>query len=189
VRYEQPRPAGREHNYLRAGFQQLLGQYGHRIGDVLAVVEDEHRLPIAQPGQYRLAGRTVVLLPQAERRSQSRGHHRAVGDRHQVDVPDAASELVGLLGSHRQSQPCLADAARADGGDQPVPAQRGYERCPLRGPADERSQRRRGQRRAGLPVGKLSAGSDLRRKTGQGAAVGHTELAKQRRDVTFDRPH
>ncbi len=96
--------------------------------------------------------------------------------------------LVGDVGGHRQRQPGLAHAAGADRGDQPVLGQGLGERGPLGRPADERGQRRR-QRRDRDPARRSSgaASAPVRGQLGQRPAVGHPELAQQRRDVALDR--
>ena len=104
----------------RAGLQQRLGQRGGGADDVLAVVEEqEHRLEAQVVGQADIDGRVRLVLD-AERSGHLRGHRRWVGDRRQLDQPDAVRVGIDEAAGDLEHEPRLARAAGADERHQPV---------------------------------------------------------------------
>jgi hypothetical protein len=85
------------------------------------------------PGPVRQTKRTCCRDP----------HERGVGDRRQVDVPDAIAELGCYLGRDLYRQSGLANAARTGQGNQPVIAEQTSRVGHLRCAADEARQLRR----------------------------------------------
>ena len=189
VGHEQPRPAGREHGHARAGRQQPLGQHDDPVHEVLAVVQHEHGLAVAQPGQHRLLRRPAVLLPRPSTAARA-------GATIASSVTGTRSTYQTPAGNWLACSAATASASRV----LPMPpgptavtsrcsVSSGRERGTLGGPADERRQRRWRQCRRALRLGERHAVGGARRETGQRAPVAHAELAKQRGDVTLHGPH
>jgi hypothetical protein len=66
--YAQGLPAGRQDLKLRAGPKQGIGERGALLDQVLAVVQDQKRLPGLQVLDEHLGKRTVRHLAHAQRR-------------------------------------------------------------------------------------------------------------------------
>ena len=94
-----------------------------RVEQVLAVVQHQQHLPVADEPQQRVHRRAARLVGQAERAGGRDRHHVGIGDRRQIDVPDAVAEFGGDLGRDLHRQPGLARPAGTGQGDQPVVGQ------------------------------------------------------------------
>ena len=94
------------------------------VGQVLAVVEHQQQALRREHGRDRLDRRAVGAQLRAQHARHGGGHQRAVGQRRQLDPPDAVGKLggrlVGDLRGHGLRDARLADAARADDGDDGV---------------------------------------------------------------------
>ena len=66
-RHQQPGAAGDQHRQPRAAREQPLEQHRHPVQQVLAVVQDQQRLPRRQPAEHGVLGRTGLALAEAER--------------------------------------------------------------------------------------------------------------------------
>ena len=112
-RHQQPGAAGDQHRQPRAAREQPLEQHRHPVQQVLAVVQDQQRLPPREPAEHGVLGRTGLALAEAERGRDGGRDHGRIGDRHEIHVPGAVGVPPGHLGDHAQRQPGLADPARA----------------------------------------------------------------------------
>ena len=140
-------PAGAHDPQLGTCAEQRESGTSGSLGDVLTVVEDDGRVTFADAiddAQQRPAGRRVV------RRRRVRctdccgdglGDRDRIEDRGEFDVPHLA--FGGPSGDGLHQQPRLADSARSDHRDDPVPRHRLGELGELRRPPDERRQVRR----------------------------------------------
>ena len=178
--HPQPGPAGGQHDDARAGGQQSLDQGADPVEQVLAVVQHQEQVGAGELGDHRVRGRPPRLLPEPEGVRQRGAHHRRVRDRHQVDVAGTARMTAADVLGDGQGQPGLANAPRADGGDQPMLGESTREGGPLGRPAHEGGQRCR-QRRDGRQCRVERRGvRPVPGELGQRATVGHPELAQQR---------
>ena len=182
-RHQQPGAAGDQHRQPRAAREQPLEQHRHPVQQVLAVVQDQQRLPRRQPAEDGVLAGPALALAEAERGRDRGPDHGRVGDRHEIHVPGAVVVPPGHLGDHAQRQPRLADPARAHRGHQAVRRERRGQRGPFGGPADERGQRR-GQRQGHRGRGGRRRAQG-RRRGRQRPAVVHAELAQQRGHVAL----
>jgi hypothetical protein len=158
--------AGRQDADVRAGAQQRLGQRGAGADEVLAVVEHEQEAlgpqRVAERGQQGAAG----LLAHADDGRHRLGDGGRVGERGELDQPDAAGEPLpreqGLR--HPEGQPRLAGAAGAGERDQAPGAQQPGRLGHVALPPDEAGERRREVvrrvGRAGALGGRLGGGPE-----------------------------
>ena len=144
----------------------MLGQPGDRRGQVLAVVEDQQRAPVAQvlDDERERTRRATGVEPaarHADRRRDGRRRARRVVDRRQVDAPDAARERGEQAQGHLRGQAGLADAAGAGERHEPVVGEPLAHRLELGDAVDEARQPltevggRRGARRRRGELGVL----------------------------------
>ncbi len=108
------------------------------IEQVLAVVEHQQRGLVRKIGDERIGDRSTGVLLDAERRGDDLWHEARVRDRRELDEPGAVRVVVESLGGELQRQAGLADAARAEEGQEP-------RACPV--PCAPRRARARGRRR------------------------------------------
>ena len=98
---------------------RALGQPCAGGDQVLAVVEEEQQVLGLEKGRQGLDQRLAGRLAHAKGRGDGLGHQRRVGERGQLDQPDAI-RVARELGSRRlDRQPGLAAAAGAGQGEQP----------------------------------------------------------------------
>ncbi len=86
---------------------------------MLAVVEDQQQLAVAHELDDRLDDGTTGVFHDAEHRRDSLRHEPRVGDRRELDEPDAIGKLVEHVSSDLQRQPRLAEAAHSEQREQP----------------------------------------------------------------------
>ena len=170
-------PAGRQQADTRGGPQQLLREEGRSVGEVLAIVEHDQDLALAQVGEDargRIVGRAGG---RAEGRGERVRHQRSVGEGCEVDHADAVAERRPEPVGDRERQGRLADPARPDERDEAPALQAADdhvdERVPPDGPRDAVGQYRT------VPRGRLGRLQHLGRERADEAvpASGH------RRDV------
>ncbi len=104
---------GRQDAYARTGAQNRGGNLRCSADDLLAIIEDEQHLSIAQRADDRGGNGFLTVDAQRERRRDFVGNGVARDDRRQIDQPDAVAEAVQGVGSERERHPCLPDAAGA----------------------------------------------------------------------------
>ena len=138
------------------GAQNLLGQAGTRVDQVLAVVEYEHRLARRQMRDQRLHGRARRGDRHANGERRRLSHERGVAEARQVDEPSAVGQLRARVGGGFERQARLAAAPGAGERHEPGALQQPRDIRALALAADERGQlarevaaplRRRGRRR------------------------------------------
>ncbi len=87
-------PARRHDDQPGAGPQELLGQHGARIEEMLAVIQHQQRAPGSDEPGHRLQSRPARLV----RQSQSARHHDRdqgrIRERSQIDQPDPGRKLA-----------------------------------------------------------------------------------------------
>jgi len=88
-------PAGGEDPECGASLEQFLHQLCHRGDQVLAVVENQQQLAPGELVDRRLGAAPAGVLDQSENPPHRRDHRGVVGERPELDQPDA----VGLLGT------------------------------------------------------------------------------------------
>ena len=113
----------------RAAGQQLIGEPGDGVDEVLAVVEQQQHLAVGEsvlqpvdavarrrgPGAVEHHG-----LPQPQRAEHRRRDCGGIRDRRQLHDPDAVCHPVESVGEHLGREPGLAGTAGPHQGDQPV---------------------------------------------------------------------
>ena len=119
----------------RAAAQQIFGHGGGRVDDVLAVVEHDDHLAVAdhvgEPGG----------VGYVERGRDRRGHRDRITDRRELDEVAAVGERDRFGARHLQREPRLADTARTDEGQKPLLGGEAGELAQLVVASDERRQR------------------------------------------------
>ena len=118
ARHPQRLAAGRQQRHARAGLQQRLCGPGDGVDQVFAIVEQQDEVGFAQAfhqhGWHRVAAHRAL-----ERRRRRGGH---MGKGRAVRQINKANNGVGTkLGQRRQCDARLADAARTDDRDEPMP--------------------------------------------------------------------
>jgi hypothetical protein len=140
-RRSQRLPAGREDPQRRAGPQQLADQGRAFRDEVLAVVQHQQAVPVAQLPDDHLRQRLAGHLDHPHRvgeRGQQQGRPVELGERHPPGgLPTGRGEPV----ADRARQPGLAASARADQAQQPGPVHRGQQGGDLGLAPDEAGQR------------------------------------------------
>jgi hypothetical protein len=94
------------------GAQNLLGQAGARVDQVLAVVEHDQRLPRGQIRDQRLQGGARCGDRHADGQRRRLRHQLRVAEARQVDKPRAVGQLRQRVGGGLERQPRLAAAPR-----------------------------------------------------------------------------
>ena len=164
--YAKRLPARRDDGYPPGLAQQDLGQAGARIEHVLAVVEhQQHLLRLQVTAQGADHGRRGGLLHAQDMRQRVR-HQRRIGQRCEVDEPDAVA--IGIENFRRglQREARLADAAGAGQRQQACSRQELLDLGQLPFAADERIEHLR--KIGALPVdghGRLGLAGDCDDRT------------------------
>ena len=160
----QPLAARGEEPQTRAAAQQILGHLGGGGDDVLAVVEHDQQVLVAdQLGE-------PVRVRQVEGGGDRRRNAGGITDRRQLDQAPAEAQTVGHGPPDLQGQPRLAHPAGADQRDEAMLGEQRPEVAHLRVAADQRCQRlgdARVGRRAAIGRGAGAAG-----RRGQRGVVG-----------------
>ena len=124
--------------------EQLLGELGDRVEDVLAVVQHHHDVAVAQhrrrPARRarRPAGRRSRARRRRRRRAESLGRGRQLAHHDRAVRACGPQPMTDL-----DHQPGLADAARADQGDQAMGLDHGGDLVDERVATDQRRRRHR----------------------------------------------
>ena len=116
--------AGRQHPHRRRVRQDRLDQIRRSVTHVLAVVEHQQPHPAFQCGGHTVSHALPRLLGDAQHRRGRVGHRRRIGDRGQLEQPDAVRELVGQVRRDFGRQAGLADPAHPGQRHQPMSLQR-----------------------------------------------------------------
>ena len=173
--------AGGDERERRTRRQQALGARTHRVDQVLAVVEDDHRVGSGERSNDGVVERTAGLLGDADRRGDRGDDHARVGHVDQIDEPAAVASSRRDVLRHVQRQARLAHATGSGHRHHAVRGDRGDQLLALTRPSDEGGD---GHRPAGTLCDRRPPRA--RRSAGQTAAVGDLHLAHQRRHVTLD---
>ena len=131
-------PAGHQDAQPGSGLEQLGGQLGGLVDQVLAVVQDQQHPAGAQRVGQQVGRVHGAVVPDAQDGHDGVGGRAGAGERGpgQLDQPDTISEGVHCLGRRLQGQPRLADAARPREGHQPTFVQQRAQVGHCRRPAD-----------------------------------------------------
>ncbi len=116
----QPLAAGGEDAQGGAGGEQVVGEGGAGVDQVLAVVEDEERGPGGEEGGQGRQHRAARSFPQAEGGGHGDRDARGIGDRREFDKPEALREGGSEVGCKLQGEAGLAAAADTGEGEQPL---------------------------------------------------------------------
>ena len=111
--------AGCQHRHLRAGPQQGGRDLGRPLPHVLAVVQADQGAAVRQGHRHRPQRATDGLHQHPGGRGDDLGDVGGLGDRPQLDPPDAVRPPPGLVGDDLRGQARLAHAADAGQGHQP----------------------------------------------------------------------
>ncbi len=177
-----------------AALQQLLREEGRSVSEVLAIVEHDQDLALAQVGEDargRIVGRAGI---RAEGGGERVRHQRSVGEGCEVDHADAVAERRPEPVGDRERQGRLADPARPDERDEAPALQAADdhvdERVPPDGPRDAVGQYRtvpRGRRRRLQHLGRERADEAVpasgHRRDVAGSLAVVAESASQRGDL------
>ncbi len=123
--------------------EQAIGEPAGGVEDVLAVVEDQQHLPLAQEGAEEIDERPPRRVAHLERRGHRRHHQLRVGEGRELDEPRAVGEARREVGGHRHGEPRLADAAAPREREQARRPHARRELTDLRGAPHERRERAR----------------------------------------------
>ena len=109
-----------QHGEPRRGTQQRDDQLGARVQQVFAVVQHHQHLAVANEPQQRVHRGAAGLIRQTERTGHRDRDDAGVGDRGQIDVPHAVTELGRDAGRDLNAETGLAGAPSTGQGHQPV---------------------------------------------------------------------
>ncbi len=133
--------AGGEDVEARRVTQHLFGDLGHRVDNVLAIVEQQQQMPLLEmrnEAQQRIAGRHRDLERHGDSLRQAFGIGRGGAE---IDDDDAVVERLLQLLRHGERHRGLADATGAGNGDEPAPGDPLDQGRNLFSAADNASQR------------------------------------------------
>jgi hypothetical protein len=105
-------PAGGQQLQRRASAQEMMSQVCHAIGKVLAIVEHEEKLPLAQQFDQRRGTCRKIRDGVADRLHNRRRNLGRVVHRCQLDPADTIGEGATRVTRYRQRHPRLANTAR-----------------------------------------------------------------------------
>lgn len=134
--------AGGQDAHAGAGPEQGLGDPGARAGDVLAVIEHEEHLSVAEGVGERRGGALLRHLAHADGRGDDRWHECLVGHRREFHQPHRlrGRRTDEEAARYRETQPSLAEAGRAGERQQTRLGQQHLDGCHRLLPPDERGQ-------------------------------------------------
>ena len=89
-----------------------------RLDQVLAVVQDDEHLPPGERGDHALDRGGPAREPERERTGDGARHELRIGERPQLDQPDAVGEVGQQPPRDLERQPGLSNASGADQGQQ-----------------------------------------------------------------------
>ena len=142
----------RENLQLRPCLQQLAARLGARLQEMLAVVQDDQQTAVPDRFCQRFQNGVSGLFLDSQNGCDGLRDHPGIGDRRELDQPNAVGVIVQHVGGRLQGQPRLAQAARAKQRHQPPFLQRAPDFGQLALTTDERGHllrqvvRRRGER-------------------------------------------
>ena len=111
-------PARGDNPHARRGLEDVGHEQRGRVEQVLAVVHEEQQLPVPQVGAQEVARLGGSLVAQVQGREDRVVDQGGVPDVGQLDQPGAVREGSSEIGPAPDREAGLADAARADEGDQ-----------------------------------------------------------------------
>ena len=126
--------AGGDHPRCRVGAQQQLGHPRRCVDHMLAIVEHQHQLLGAErvgDGWRRCHARSEL---EPERGGDGDRNELGIGQRRELDGPNPIGKSRQQVSCDLQAEPCLADAAGAGQGDQPMGADKAQDLAPARRP-------------------------------------------------------
>ena len=112
-------PARGQQGDARRPRDDRLGEHRARVDEVLAGVQDQQEVAVAQVGEHRVQVGTVGLLGEAERARDRVHQEPGLAQRGQLDQADTVGEAWRRRRGGAQREAALADAARAGHRDQP----------------------------------------------------------------------
>lgn len=160
--------AGGEHAHVGAAAEELLGELGAGLHDVLAVVEEKQEALGAEIGGERVEQGAARVLADAEHGRHGLGDAGRIGEGGELDEPHAVGEARQERGADLLGEAALANAAGAEQGEQAGGLEPALDFRGLPGAADE------GGQPAGEVVGEGLDGAERRR--GGHLLVGRQEL-------------
>ncbi len=86
--------ARREHLEAGARLQEPVRELGARVDQVLAVVEHDEQASVCHELRQRVERRAAGLLDHTQHRRDRLSHEAAIGDRRELDEPDAVRVIV-----------------------------------------------------------------------------------------------
>ena len=125
---------------MRAAAEQGLGEVGDRLDQVLAVVEQEQLLAIADVTGEGDLRRPIGGEPGVQGLGDRGADQLGLAECRQLDQPDPVGEILRLLPGKLQRQPGLAAAAGPGQGEEPRVAQQRRDLGQLALAADEAGQ-------------------------------------------------
>src|SRR6202522_3527334 len=109
--------AGRQDLRLWCLADDTFGQGGRNADHMLATVEHEEDLPVANKGQ-QTNERVLGLHRETECRCDRSRHELGIGQRSQIDEEHRIMESINQTMSDRDCYGCFADTARTDDADE-----------------------------------------------------------------------
>jgi hypothetical protein len=103
---------GRQDRHARAQAHQGIDQGCHRLDQVLAIVEHEQEVPVADAGRERLGGDPLAAKLQSQRAGHRGGNESGVGKRRQLDEPRPILEVGEQVADGLHGERGLSDPAR-----------------------------------------------------------------------------
>ncbi len=136
--------AGDQHAQPRRGCAQRVDERRDVVGEMLAVVERQQHPLWREHGGDGVGRRSIRAEHRVQNARHRRRHQRAIGQRRQLDPPDAVRKvgraLDGELRGHGLRDARLADAAGAGDGQHHVSREQRLDRLDVRRPAVQRRQ-------------------------------------------------
>ncbi len=134
-------PAGREHEDVRAASQDLRGQRGTRVDEVLAVVQHQQHRPSRELCDQRLPAPAGLGELHPQGCGDRLGHEMRFRQPGEVHEPRPVPEVVAPPGRHGEREPGLAAAAGPGEGQQPAPPEQPVHLGHFAFPADQGCRR------------------------------------------------
>ena len=129
--------AGRQNRGARTQAHHGLDQGRHRVDQVLAIVEHEQEMPVADGARERLRRDLLAAELQSQRAGHCGRRESRVGKRRQFDEPRAMLEVGEQDAGGLHGKRGLSDPARAGQGHHPIGGDEVTHALHRRRPADE----------------------------------------------------